>query len=67
VNDESFLQWVRRGLVPHLRRGDIVLLDNLKSHKQPMALVQLFSNELLARELAFRGRDRASQAPLQSQ
>jgi transposase len=36
VNDESFLQWVRRGLVPHVRRGDIVLLDNLKSHKQPM-------------------------------
>ena len=35
VNTESFLYWVRRGLAPRLRRGDIVLLDNLKAHKAP--------------------------------
>ena len=26
---------MRRSLAPHLRRGDIVLLDNLKAHKAP--------------------------------
>ena len=30
-----FLLWVRRSLVPHLRPGDIVLMDNLQAHKQP--------------------------------
>ncbi len=30
-----FLLWVRRFLVPHLRPGDIVLMDNLQAHKQP--------------------------------
>jgi transposase len=28
-----FTTWVRRRLVPQLRRGDIVLLDNLAAHK----------------------------------
>ena len=28
-----FLAWVQRRLVPHLRRGDIVVLDNLAAHK----------------------------------
>ena len=27
--------WVRRRLAPRLRRGDVVLLDNLKAHKAP--------------------------------
>ena len=31
----AFLKWVRRQLVPRLRRGDIVLLDNLQAHKAP--------------------------------
>lgn len=30
-----FIEWVRRGLAPRLRRGDIVLLDNLAAHKAP--------------------------------
>ena len=28
-----FIEWVRRGLAPRLRRGDVVLLDNLAAHK----------------------------------
>jgi len=28
-----FLAWVQRQLVPHLRRGDIVVMDNLAAHK----------------------------------
>jgi transposase len=35
VTKVIFLDWVRRGLVPHLRRGDVVLLDNLKAHHAP--------------------------------
>jgi hypothetical protein len=31
----TFVAWVRARLVPHLRRGDVVLLDNLKAHKAP--------------------------------
>jgi hypothetical protein len=30
-----FIAWVRRHLVRHLRRGDIVVLDNLAAHKAP--------------------------------
>ena len=30
-----FIEWVRRGLAPRLRRGDVVLLDNLQAHKAP--------------------------------
>jgi transposase len=33
INDESFLAWVRQCLVPMLRPGDMVMLDNLSSHK----------------------------------
>jgi transposase len=33
INGESFLAWVRQCLVPLLRLGDIVVLDNLSSHK----------------------------------
>lgn len=28
-----FIEWVQRRLVPRLRRGDIVVLDNLAAHK----------------------------------
>ena len=30
-----FIEWVRRRLAPRLRRGDIVVLDNLQAHKAP--------------------------------
>jgi transposase len=33
INGESFLAWVRQFLVPILRPGDMVMLDNLSSHK----------------------------------
>jgi transposase len=33
VTYESFEEWVRTRLAPRLRRGDIVLLDNLNAHK----------------------------------
>jgi transposase len=33
INGDVFLRYVRRRLVPWLRPGDIVLMDNLKAHK----------------------------------
>lgn len=33
INGESFLAWVRHELVPTLQHGDVVVLDNLGSHK----------------------------------
>ena len=36
INAESFLAWVVQFLVPTLRPGDIVALDNLSSHKGPV-------------------------------
>jgi transposase len=35
VNGEVFLAYVRRVLVPTLKKGDIVIMDNLGSHKIP--------------------------------
>jgi transposase len=35
MNKKDFVIWVRRRLAPRLRRGDIVLLDNLKAHRTP--------------------------------
>ena len=35
VNREVFETWVERVLVPELRAGDIVVMDNLSSHKGP--------------------------------
>jgi transposase len=32
-NKPTFVDWVRRRLAPRLRRGDIVILDNLTAHK----------------------------------
>jgi len=31
----GFVEWVRHRLAPRLRRGDIVLLDNLQAHRAP--------------------------------
>lgn len=33
INGERFLAWVRQALVPTLSPGDIVIMDNLGSHK----------------------------------
>jgi transposase len=33
MNTERFVAWVRRRLLRHLRRGDIVVMDNLSAHK----------------------------------
>jgi len=33
MNQIRFAAWVRRHLVRHLRRGDIVIMDNLAAHK----------------------------------
>jgi transposase len=33
MNRPRFIQWVRRHLVRHLRRGDVVVMDNLPAHK----------------------------------
>jgi transposase len=35
VNRTIFETWVQRVLVPNLRQGDIVIMDNLSSHKGP--------------------------------
>jgi transposase len=35
INGASFLAWVEQFLVPTLQPGDIVILDNLASHKRP--------------------------------
>ena len=35
INGERFLAWLRQALVPTLRPGDIVIMDNLSSHKSP--------------------------------
>jgi transposase len=33
MNGEMFLAWVREGLVPTLQKDDLVILDNLATHK----------------------------------
>jgi transposase len=35
IDNPSFLAYVEQVLVPTLRRGDVVVLDNLAVHKQP--------------------------------
>ena len=35
MNKPAFITWVRRCLAPRLRRGEIVVLDNLQAHKAP--------------------------------
>ena len=35
IDNASFLAYVEQILVPTLRRGDVVVLDNLQMHKQP--------------------------------
>lgn len=33
INGDAFVAWVEQFLVPQLREGDIVVMDNLSSHK----------------------------------
>lgn len=33
INGDAFVAWVQQFLVPQLRAGDIVVMDNLSSHK----------------------------------
>lgn len=35
VNGASFAEWVEKFLIPTLAPGDIVVMDNLSSHKRP--------------------------------
>ena len=35
IDAESFRAWVQQLLVPTLRPGDVVVMDNLSSHKDP--------------------------------
>ena len=37
INGEAFTAWVEQFLVPTLRQGDTVILDNLSSHKATRA------------------------------
>ena len=35
INGQSFLAWVEQFLLPTLKPGDVVIMDNLSSHKRP--------------------------------
>jgi transposase len=35
INADSFLAWVEQMLLPTLKPGDVVIMDNLSSHKRP--------------------------------
>ena len=35
IDADSFLAWIEQFLAPTLRPGDIVVMDNLSSHKNP--------------------------------
>lgn len=37
INADTFTAWVEQSLVPTLKPGDVVVLDNLSSHKDPRA------------------------------
>ncbi len=43
MNAEMFTLYTETQLVPTLRRGDVVILDNLSSHKSPNAAAALRS------------------------
>ena len=35
ANSDRFVRWLRRKLLPKLRRGDVLVLDNLAAHHDP--------------------------------
>jgi transposase len=41
MNRETFDRYIQTQLAPTLRRGDVVILDNLSSHKSPRAAASL--------------------------
>lgn len=41
MNKQTFLDWVVHVLVPSLRRGQVVILDNLRAHHNPEALAAI--------------------------
>ena len=41
IDNDSFRAYVEQVLVPTLRRGDVVVLDNLAVHKQPEVRVAI--------------------------
>jgi len=43
INGDAFLAYVRRVLVPTLRLGDVVIMDNLGSHKSPAVRAEIES------------------------
>lgn len=43
TDKDVFLAYVRKVLVPSLRRGDIVVLDNLRAHKSPEVVAAIRS------------------------
>jgi transposase len=43
INADAFLTYVTRVLVPELRRGDVVVMDNLSSHKAPAVRIAIES------------------------
>ncbi len=49
INQDAFEAYVSRVLVPELREGDVVVLDNLSSHKGPKvrALIEAVGASLL--------------------
>lgn len=49
INGDAFETYVRRVLVPELKRGDVVVMDNLSSHKRPevRALIEAAGGRVL--------------------
>lgn len=55
MNGDLFLAYVQQQLIPTLRRGDIVVMDNLSSHKKPgvREALELVGLELVGATLAY--------------
>ena len=41
MNGSRFYEWVAEHLVPHLTKGDVLIMDNLSSHKNKAAIVHM--------------------------
>jgi transposase len=41
MDSDVFIVWVREALLPGLRKGDIVVMDNLPAHKKPAIRVMI--------------------------
>jgi transposase len=41
MDSDVFIVWVREALLPGLRKGDIVVMDNLPAHKKPAVRVMI--------------------------